>query len=130
MNKIPTVCPICGGEVSVTRIHCRECDTTIEGRFAARSFGQLNPEQLDFVETFIRCEGKITRMEDELSLSYPTIRNRLHEIIRALGYEPGGAEEPPAGPSGELRQSVLEKLDNGRITVDEAMAILKEKGGS
>jgi hypothetical protein len=32
-------------------------------------------------------------MEDELGLSYPTIRNRLHEVIRALGFEPGG-EKP------------------------------------
>ena len=45
---------------------------------------QLTPEQLKFVETFVRCEGKITRMEVEIGLSYPTIRNRLLEVIRSL----------------------------------------------
>ena len=90
MNLLPTKCPLCGGEVAVTRLHCRDCDTTFDGRFIFGSFSRLTPEQLGFLETFIRCEGKIKRMEDEIGLSYPTIRNRLHEIIRALGYEPGG----------------------------------------
>ena len=73
MNTLPTKCPLCGGEVTVTRIYCRECDTTIEGRFSGGPFSQLSAEQLAFVELFVRCEGKITRMEDELGLSYPTI---------------------------------------------------------
>ena len=71
----------------------------------------------------MRCEGKITRMEDEIGLSYPTIRNRLHEVIRALGYEPGG-EEPKL--TDEDRQRILEDLDAGRISAEEAMQLLKE----
>jgi hypothetical protein len=75
--------------------------------------------------TFVRCEGKITRMEDEIGLSYPTIRNRLHEVIRALGYEPGGADESP-GLSDQERQRILEDLDAGKIGADEAMRLLRE----
>ncbi len=125
MNTLPTRCPLCGGEVTVTRIYCPDCDTTIEGRFTGGPFSQLTQEQLSFVETFIRCEGKITRMEDELDLSYPTIRNRLHEVIRALGYEPGG-EEPITGLSDEERQRILEDLDKGLISAEEAMRLLQE----
>ena len=124
MNTLPTRCPLCGGEVTVTRIYCRDCDTTIEGRFSGGPFSQLTPEQLGFVETFVRCEGKITRMEIELGLSYPTIRNRLLEVIRALGYEPGGEE--PAGLSDGERQRILEDLDQGRISAEEAMHLLQE----
>ncbi len=124
MNTLPTRCPICGGEVTVTRIYCRACDTTIEGRFAPGPFSQLTPEQLAFVETFVRCEGRINRMENELNLSYPTIRNRLLEVIRALGYEPGG--DDLAALSEERRQQVLEDLDQGRISYEEAMQILRE----
>jgi len=61
MNTLPTKCPLCGGEITVTRIYCRDCDTTIEGRFEGGPFSQLTQEQLEFVETFIRHEGKITR---------------------------------------------------------------------
>jgi hypothetical protein len=128
MNTLPTKCPLCGGEISVTRLHCHDCDTIIEGRFDAGPFSQLNREQLEFVKVFIRCEGKFTRMDDELNLSYPTLRNRLHEVIRALGYEPGGGEEP-AGLTDDERKSILEDLDNGLISAEKAMLLLQEKGG-
>jgi hypothetical protein len=124
MNTLPTKCPLCGGELAITRIYCRDCDTTLEGRFVYGPFSQLTPEQLSFVETFVRCEGKITRMEDEIKLSYPTIRNRLHEIIRALGYEPGGGDD--TGLTDEERQRILEDLDAGKISAEDAMRLLKE----
>jgi hypothetical protein len=125
MQALPSNCPLCGGEVAVTKIYCRNCDSTIEGRFAAGAFSQLNAEQLAFVETFVRCEGKITRMEAELGLSYPTIRNRLHEVIRALGYEPG--EGDSGGMSEEERRKILEQLEAGEISYEDAMQMLEEK---
>lgn len=125
MNPTPTRCPLCGGELTITRIYCRDCDSTIDGRFSSGPFSQLTPEQLNFIITFVRCEGKITRMEDEIGLSYPTIRNRLLEVIRALGYEPGGGEES-TGLSDQDRQRILEDLDSGRISAEQAMRLLKE----
>lgn len=125
MNTLPTRCPLCSGEIAVTRLYCRDCDTTIEGRFVGGPFSQLTQEQLDFIETFVRCEGKINRMEGEIGLSYPTIRNRLHEVIRALGYEPGGADEP-VRLSDEERQRILEDLDKGLISAEKAMQMLQE----
>ena len=73
--------------------------------------------------TFVRCEGKINRMEQELGLSYPTIRNRLHDVIRALGFEPGRDEVVEI--SAEMRSSVLEDLETGKISADEAMRLLR-----
>lgn len=128
MNKLPTKCPICRGEIAVTRLHCRQCETTFEGWFMHAAFAHLTQEQLEFVETFVRCEGKITRMEDELGLSYPTIRNRLHEVIRAMGYEPGGGDETPSA-SDEVRKNILEDLDKGLITAGQAMSMLQDMGG-
>jgi len=118
-----TRCPVCNGEMNVTRLHCPSCDTVVEGRFTAGHFANLSPEQMDFIFTFVRCEGKLTRMESELNLSYPTIRNRLHEVIRALGYEPGKDESPEV--SEEKRRAVLEDLDLGKISAEDAMRILR-----
>ncbi len=129
MNDLPKTCPICGETPIVTRVWCRACDTTIEGRFAVGALAGLKSEQLRFVETFVRCEGKFTRMEVELGLSYPTLRNRLHEVIRALGYEPGGeepAEEPVA--DAELRRIVLTELEEGSIDATEALKRLSGNG--
>ncbi len=125
MQTLPTQCPLCNGEITVTKVSCRDCDTTFEGRFTVGAFAQLNPKQLEFVETFIRCEGKITRMEAELNLSYPTIRNRLRAIIKSMGYEPEPDEM--AGLSEKERKQILEDLDAGKINYEDAIQLLGEQ---
>jgi hypothetical protein len=124
MHPIPGECPVCGGELIVTRLSCRECDTVIQGRFITGPFANLSSAQLDFLEVFVKNEGKITHMEKDLGLSYPTIRNRLHEIIRTLGYEPG--KEEPGVLSEEDRRKILEDLNEGKITSEEAMEMLSQ----
>ena len=123
MYPIFSDCPICGGELIATTLECRLCDTKIQGRFITGPFAGLNIQQLEFVELFIRNEGKITRMQEELDLSYPTIRNRLHEIIRALGYEPG---EEDTGLDEIERRQILDELEQGNIDYQEAIRKLKE----
>jgi hypothetical protein len=126
MNQILNKCPVCGGELVVTRLYCMDCNTTIEGHFAAEHtpFGKLTPEQMNFLLTFVKCEGRLNRMEEEMKLSYPTLRSRLTEIVRALGYEPG-KEEPPIQLSAEERRQILEDLDQGLITWEIAQARLR-----
>ncbi len=125
MRPAPMRCPICQAELAITRLHCPSCDTTIEGRFAASQFASLSPEQVDFVLTFIRCEGKLNRIEQEEKEkwgSYPSIRNRLMDVIRALGYEPGKEE---SGETSETRRRALENLASGKINAETAMKILR-----
>jgi hypothetical protein len=126
MHPIPSQCPICGGEVIVTQTQCRDCNTKMEGQFYSKTFSQLTPKQMEFVETFVRLEGKITHMEKELNLSYPTIRKLLHDVIRALGYEPGGEEEL-AELSEEDRQKILNELDSGEISLEDALKKLQDE---
>jgi hypothetical protein len=102
-------------------MQCPHCETIIEGQFslANNPFSPLTPEQLQFVVTFVRCEGRLNRMEEELKLSYPTLRSRLNDIVRALGFEPG-KEDGIYHPSPEERRQILEDLDQGRIDSAEA----------
>ncbi|MBI5839650.1 MAG: DUF2089 domain-containing protein [Chloroflexi bacterium] len=123
MRPAPTRCPICESELEVVRLHCPSCDTSIEGHFASGHFANLTPEQMEFIFTFVRVEGKINRMEQEIGLSYPTIRNRLHEVIRALGYEPGRDE--PVEITQERRNSILADLSAGKIDANEATRLLR-----
>lgn len=152
MNPILSKCPVCGGDLVVTRLHCPACETSIEGSFDPGGstgqlqsaftaeqlkpllpFARLSAEQLQFVLTFVRCEGRFNRMEDEMGLSYPTLRNRMNEIIRAMGYEPAREEAEtaqraaavPAGPNPGERQSILEMLSNGEIDLEEAKRRLR-----
>ncbi len=126
INKTINKCPVCDEDLAVTRLYCVNCNTTIEGHFAAEHtpFGKLTPEQMQFLLTFIKCEGRLNRMEDEMKLSYPTLRSRLTEIVRALGFEPG-KEEGPVQLSADERREILEQLDKGTISWDEAQARLR-----
>jgi hypothetical protein len=122
MNPILTTCPVCEERMSITRLHCRNCDTTIEGHFDLGRFGHLNAEQLNFLETFVRCEGKLNRMEPELGMSYPTLRARLNEIIQSMGFPVG----PDAGRlSDEERHRILDDLASGKLSSEEAMGMLE-----
>ncbi len=127
MNPILTQCPVCKGELAITRLHCSSCNTSIEGRFYSGAFANLSEEQMKFIEIFVRNEGKIKHVEKELSLSYPTIRNKLHDVIRAMGYEPG--KEENTGADEETRRKILEDLDAGKISAEDAMRIINGEEG-
>lgn len=127
MYPLPNECPVCSGELLITSMECRHCETSIHGRFITGPFASLSLDHLEFIELFVRNEGKITRMEGDLSLSYPTIRNRLHEVIRAMGYEPG---QEDAGLTEIQRKQILEELEQGSIDSQQAMRKLKESEDS
>ena len=125
MHSYSGRCPVCGQEMAITRLHCRTCDTVMEGQFAPGRFARLTAEQVDFLETFVRCQGKLSWVGDELDLSYPTVRSRLNDLIRALGFEV--QEDPPAEVrqrSARQRQAVLDDLAAGKISAEDAVTLL------
>ncbi len=125
MNPVIGQCPICGNTLHVTRLNCRNCDTTIDGHFTLGRLYQLSPEQLEFVEIFMRCEGKINRVEQEIGLSYPAVRARLNDVIRALGYEVGDSQTPARAIPEEVRRDILNDLQTGRFSAEEALQLLR-----
>lgn len=130
MNPVLSQCPVCETELAVTRLHCGECETTIDGRFALGPFAGLSADQMHFVAAFVRCEGKLSHLESELGMSYPTLRSRLHEVIRTMGHEPRGkAEQQQSADAATARAEILESLEAGRIDADEAMEKLSQIGG-
>lgn len=127
MNRVISQCPVCQDQLIVARLYCPSCATAIEGRFSLGRLSMLRQEQLDFVETFIRCAGKLTRVQAELGISYPTVRGRLEDVIRALGYEVESSEQEPFVISEEERRAILADLEAGRVSSEEAMHMLQGK---
>jgi hypothetical protein len=126
MYTSPSLCPVCGDRLAVTRLNCPNCDTSIEGRFLPSRLEQLSPEHRAFVELFVRCEGKLNWVAQELKLSYPTVRARLDEVIRAMGYEV--KEMPPAEEKQRLfeqRQAILDELAAGKVSPADAVRQLQ-----
>lgn len=112
-------CPVCGEELRVSKLSCSNCHTNIEGNFTLCKFCKLSSEQKNFLEAFIRNRGNIKEIEKDLGISYPTVRNKLEDVIEALGYKPR-YNEPKVN-----RKEILKKLDEGEITSEEAIKLLK-----
>ncbi len=128
MNPVIGQCPICGSNLHVTRLNCRNCDTTIDGHFTLGRLYQLSSEQLDFVEVFLKCEGKINRVEQEIGLSYPAVRARLTDVIRTLGYEVGDNSSTQRPVPDEVRRDILSELQKGKLSAEEALQMLRGEG--
>src|SRR5690606_16016798 len=112
-------CPVCGGEFRVTKLTCRSCGSTLEGEFEVCAFCRMTPEQREFVEVFLVSRGNIREVERVLGMSYPTVRARLDDVIRTLGYN---VQRPAETVD---RRAVLEALDRGEITAEEALKRLR-----
>lgn len=121
MNTLVGRCPVCAQSLKVTRLDCDQCGTRIEGAFALGRFQSLSPEQLQFVETFVRVRGNIKDVERELGVSYPTARGRLDAVIRALGFE-----VPTESHGTERRKEILRELAEGKIAAEDAVRLLEE----
>lgn len=121
MNRAPGSCPICSKEMKVTRLECEYCLSALEGSFSLCKFCLLSHDQIRFVEVFLRSRGNIKEVERALGISYPTVRNRLHEIIGALGYEVDDGRDSIQ----ERRKEILDSLEQGEIDASEASKLLK-----
>lgn len=115
-------CPVCGGETEITKINCNECGTTIEGHFQLCKFCKLSADQKSFIDIFIKCRGNIKEVEKELSISYPTVKNKLEDVACALGYK----SAPEEAPSNKQKE-ILDLLSNGEINVEDAIGMLKNE---
>ena len=63
-------------------------------------------------------------MEEELGISYPTLKNRFNDILAAMGFEDEGSKLPE-GLSADERMNILRKLDSGDLKPEEAEVLLR-----
>ena len=84
MKLLPTVCPSCRNELEVKSLICEGCWTEIEGRYELPALAKLSVEDQAFILEFIKASGSLKEMARLLRLSYPTVRNRLDEIIERV----------------------------------------------
>ena len=93
MKRLPTSCPSCNGKLAVKRLRCEKCETEVEGLYPLPSLASLGQEDQDFILEFIQASGSLKEMANILNVSYPTVRNRLDEIIEKLKKSQANAKE-------------------------------------
>jgi hypothetical protein len=120
-------CPICQSELSVARLHCRSCGTTVEGSFSLGPLQRLSRDQIQFVEAFIRNRGSLKDLGAEMGMSYPTVNNRLNDILIAMGYSDRVKVPEPAEASlsRERKREILIRVRDGSLSAAEAEALLR-----
>ena len=144
-RDVISTCPVCEGELLISRLHCRSCGTALEGEFGVGRFGRLGKEQMALLESFLRARGNLKEMERELGISYPTVRGRVDALVRALGLADGSdaaadfdqpeametvADAETEADTAAERRSILERLARREIGADEAASALRELAGS
>lgn len=112
-------CPYCKGDFIVKEVECLNCKTQIKGSFKTNRFHMFDAEELFFIETFLKNEGNIKLVEKDLGISYPTVKNRLKNIIKILGYQ---TEEIASNQ----RVQILNDLSDGKISVEETIKKLRD----
>ena len=128
MRKLLEQCPACGGRLVITGICCESCSTEVRGRFAPGKLSSLTEEQLTFVQIFLRSRGNLSEVEKVLGISYPTIRNKLDEIIKVLNRD---QVDVPTGPDVEAeRRTVLAHVASGAISPAEGLERLRNLKGA
>ena len=119
-----TACPVCDSALQVTELTCSVCRTRLAGEFPAPPLARLAPDHQTFIETFVRCRGVIRDVERALGISYPTVRARLDAAVDAL--EVLLAAEPErVALNAERRRTLLEKVEGGLLTPEEAAEHLR-----
>ncbi|HLW14479.1 MAG TPA: DUF2089 family protein [Flavobacteriaceae bacterium] len=84
MKKLPVVCPSCENALSVSQLSCSSCETVISGNYSLPILLQLSPEDQDFIFEFFLLSGSLKDIAKKIGKSYPTVRNRLDDIIEKI----------------------------------------------
>lgn len=121
MFKVLSKCPVCNERLIVIKLKCKKCNTIIENEFVFSKFESLSKEQLSFIEIFLKCRGSIKDVERELGISYPTVRGKLDDVIVALNLKVNEKNTE----SYVDNNKVLDMLEKGEISTEEAMKLLK-----
>lgn len=132
MHPLLSRCPVCGERPHITEIGCARCGATVRSAFQLPPYCFLDPEQHRLLELFLRCRGNISALAEALGVSFPTATRRLDGLLAALGMLPGAHDQPSSGaPDHRMaveqeRARILELLDRGEITAEEATRRLRE----
>ena len=127
MNTELTRCPSCHQPLQVTELTCSACDLRLQGHFERGCrFCALDPDQRQLLDIFLSCRGVIRDMEKALGVSYPTVRGRVDALLTALGYAPTKAEAATKEEIAVRRREIIDQLQAGDLTPEQAADALKE----
>jgi len=82
--KLPVNCPSCAEGLNVSQLSCGHCGTSVSGNFSLPVLLKLTEEEQQFMLDFFLCSGSLKELAVKMGNSYPTVRNRLDDIIAKI----------------------------------------------
>ena len=82
--KLPIICPSCESALNVSQMKCSQCSTEVNGNYDLPLFLKLNRDDQDFILEFLLTSGSIKEMAKQAELSYPTMRNKMDDLISKI----------------------------------------------
>ncbi len=120
MSKLVVQCPSCSGELTASRLSCKSCSVLLEGQFELPALLRLPADDVAWIGTFVRSSGSLKEMASREGVSYPTVRNRLDDIIRKLDEVESVVER--------RRHDILDALEKGTLSAKDAADKLRKVG--
>jgi hypothetical protein len=125
IGNAPAQCPVCQGDLLVTRLQCSACGTEVNGTFSLSRLATLPEPHASLLEMFLRVRGNMKEMERELGLSYPTVRARLEEALEAAGFPKSGSRATASGNwEARFEEDLAERI---RARVEERLSGLTDR---
>ena len=82
--KLPVSCPSCENQLTVTELSCLECKTKVSGNYVLPLLLRIPEDEQQFIIDFFRSSGSLKEMANQMGKSYPTVRNKLDDIIEKI----------------------------------------------
>lgn len=82
--KLPIICPSCDHTLQVSQMKCPDCKTEVNGNYELPVLLKLARDEQDFILNFFLSSGSIKEMAKQAELSYPTMRNKMDDLIEKI----------------------------------------------
>ena len=118
MDKFDASCHNCGELLQISELSCPQCQLQVKGKMHLPRLARLNAIDRQFIELFVLAGGSLKEVGKLLKLSYPTVRNRLDEVIKNLQKLDSRRQQQ--------RLAIVNQLENGELNAAEALKLLNK----
>ena len=84
MKRMLATCPYCQENLKIEALRCPSCDIEIKKDFEINRFDKLTEDDYQFLLVFLENRGNLKKIQEKMSISYPTAKKKLDELLQHL----------------------------------------------
>ena len=103
----------------MAQLTCPECGTAVQGDYLLPALSRLDGEDQQFALAFILHSGSLKEMARIYGVSYPTVRNRLDDLIAGLSAIIESQEQEAEAAGGATKEGAGATRDGAAAARDD-----------